>query len=92
MFVYGGTVRETTAVLEAAPTAFVDACSKSFSRLYGKPPGAAERSSWEKSWPELLRALMQAGLGELRLFLEYELPGSGQRVDALLLGLARTAG
>lgn len=35
---------------------------------------------------------MQAGLGELRLFLEYELPGSGQRVDALLLGLARTAG
>ncbi|WP_199444071.1 DNA/RNA helicase domain-containing protein [Umezawaea beigongshangensis] len=92
MFVHGGTVAEVAAALNAAPTEFLIGCRKRFTTSQGRAPGESEQASWKKSWPELMRALLRAGLGELHLLLEYELPGSGQRVDALLLGLRRDGG
>ncbi|AHH98583.1 DNA/RNA helicase domain-containing protein [Kutzneria albida] len=88
MQVYGGTVRNAAQQLEQARTRgeFVANCARRFHHLHGKPVGEAERTSWLKSWPELASALMTAGLGELWLGLEYQLHGSGERVDALLLG------
>lgn len=49
-------------------------------------PAEEELRSWENSWPALVKVLGAAGLGELQLLLEYELPGSSQRIDALILG------
>ncbi|MBE1577657.1 DNA/RNA helicase domain-containing protein [Amycolatopsis roodepoortensis] len=86
MFVHGGSVAEAADAIEASVAQFVKAAEDRFAMLYRRPLSDSERSSWENSWPALLRTLTEAGLGGLRLFLEYELPGSGQRVDALLLG------
>ncbi|UKD58582.1 DUF2075 domain-containing protein [Amycolatopsis sp. FU40] len=86
MFVYGGTVAGAAEAIEASVARFVKAAEDRFTKLYQRPMNGSERSSWQNSWPALLRTLTDAGLGNLQLFLEYELPGSGQRVDALLLG------
>ncbi|MFI6306759.1 DNA/RNA helicase domain-containing protein [Amycolatopsis thailandensis] len=86
MFVYGGSVTEAADAIEVSVVQFVKVAEARFTRLYRRQLSDSERSSWENSWPALLRTLTEAGLGDLRLFLEYELPGSGQRVDALLLG------
>ncbi|MGY6653640.1 DNA/RNA helicase domain-containing protein [Amycolatopsis sp. TRM77291] len=86
MFVHGGSVAEAADAIEASVAQFVKTAEDRFAMLYRRPLSESERSSWENSWPALLRTLTEAGLGDLRLFFEYELPGSGQRVDALLLG------
>lgn len=72
--------------MASSRTQFVSTCARRFQDHYGKAAGEAEQASWSRSWPVLVDALMQAGLGELWLGLEYELHGSGERVDALLLG------
>lgn len=87
MYVFGGRVHEAHAALESSTSRFTDMCAGRFHEQYGQFPGEPELRSWTNSWPELTRTLMDAGLGELHIFLEYELPGSGERVDALLLGV-----
>lgn len=50
-------------------------------------PGPSERRSWENSIPPLVNVLREAGLGEVEVILEYTLPLTSQRVDALLAGV-----
>lgn len=90
MFVFGGYVRDANAAVADAAEMFVQDCADRLAELYGASPKPEEQTSWKNSWPELLRALMAAGLGDLWLGLEYGLVGSGGRVDALLLGLSAT--
>lgn len=45
-----------------------------------------EVSAWRNSLPILLELLRNAGLGQIEVFLEYQLPYSAKRVDALLCG------
>ncbi|MFE5327248.1 hypothetical protein ACFRCG_12775 [Embleya sp. NPDC056575] len=76
-------------IAEAAGLPIDDLVSRSareFRRLRRESVGASERKSWQNSWPPLLAALRDAGLGDLHLLLEYELPGTQLRLDALLLG------
>ncbi|MEV0601010.1 DNA/RNA helicase domain-containing protein [Streptomyces sp. NPDC050315] len=84
MHLYEGTVARAAEGI--ADPGFVDRCAERFAARHGCPPTVGERRSWERSWPRLLRALSAAGLGGLQLMLEYELPGTSQRIDALLLG------
>ncbi|MFD6549040.1 DNA/RNA helicase domain-containing protein [Streptomyces sp. NPDC058398] len=84
MHVFEGTVHEAAARL--AEPGFVARCAARYTAGHGRPPGEEELASWENSWPALVEALGAAGLGELQLLLEYELPGSSQRIDALILG------
>ncbi|MGI5227780.1 DNA/RNA helicase domain-containing protein [Actinoallomurus sp. CA-142502] len=70
----------------ASPAEAATAAARRFAAQYGEPPGHAEYRSWLNSWPPLLDLLVGAGLSDLWLELEYELPGSGERIDALLLG------
>ncbi|MGW2400610.1 DNA/RNA helicase domain-containing protein [Kitasatospora sp. NPDC001664] len=65
---------------------FVDECADRFRSLHGTAPNSSELASWRAGWPILTAALKAAGLGELHIVLEYGLPGTGQRIDALLLG------
>ncbi|RKT56722.1 DNA/RNA helicase domain-containing protein [Saccharothrix australiensis] len=91
MHVYQGSVRDAAEVLRSDPDGFVAGCVDRFRRGRGEQPGDAEIRSWRNSWPVLVAALLRAGLGDLALVLEFELPGTGERVDALVLG-ARPGG
>ncbi|MFJ9822255.1 DNA/RNA helicase domain-containing protein [Streptomyces sp. NPDC101151] len=84
MHVFEGTVRD--ALLQSNGPGFVTECARRHAARHGRAPGAGELRSWAASWPVLLRALDAARLHDLRLLLEFELPGSSQRIDALLLG------
>ncbi|XVV08013.1 DNA/RNA helicase domain-containing protein [Actinosynnema sp. CA-248983] len=86
MQVYLGTVGEADESLRSAPKAFVERCAEDFRRRRGEPPGDAELRSWRNSWPALVDALVRAGLRDLALLFEYELPRTSERVDALVLG------
>ncbi|MYS85420.1 DNA/RNA helicase domain-containing protein [Embleya scabrispora] len=81
--VFSGTVTEAA---QQAISDLVTDAAREFQRIHRRPVGASERSSWENSWPPLLTALVDAGLGDLHLLLEYELPGTQLRLDALVLG------
>ena len=45
-----------------------------------------EVGAWRNSLPALLQVLRDAGLGHVEVLLEYRLPYSPKRVDALLCG------
>lgn len=45
----------------------------------------AEKNSWRVSLPKLIEVVQRAGLGNLYLATEYELPAGG-RIDATLIG------
>ncbi|RAJ67138.1 hypothetical protein K378_02504 [Streptomyces sp. Amel2xB2] len=53
--------------------------------LVGEPE-AGERRSWENSLPALAEVLCDAGLGEVEVLIEYRLPLSSLRADAVLAG------
>jgi len=52
----------------------------------------AEHRSWDRSLPALAQDLVQAGLGELEMLIEYQLPLSSQRVDVIVAGQDRRTG
>jgi hypothetical protein len=65
---------------------FAAASALRFAAVFGETPSESEVRSWERSWPVLLAALVKAGLSELSVLLEYSLPGTSERIDALVLG------
>ncbi|MEU0804442.1 DUF2075 domain-containing protein [Streptomyces sp. NPDC005970] len=58
-----------------------------FIHVHGYTPSQSERRSWEHSIPALVNAVMDAGLGEVEVMLEYTLPLTSQRADAILAGV-----
>jgi uncharacterized protein len=52
----------------------------------------AERRSWDHSLPILAADLVQAGLGQIEMLIEYQLPLSSKRVDVILAGQDRRTG
>ncbi|WP_372663106.1 DNA/RNA helicase domain-containing protein [Amycolatopsis kentuckyensis] len=54
--------------------------------VLGTRAGLGEVNSWRKSLPVLLRDLVDAGLGEVEVLLEHQLPHSKQRIDVVLCG------
>ncbi|MFD8002999.1 DNA/RNA helicase domain-containing protein [Streptomyces mirabilis] len=80
MYLYGGTVAE--AARQVGQDTFVATAAQRF----GVPAGTQEVHSWSRSWPALTRALCAAGLEGLHLLLEYSLPATGERIDALVVG------
>ncbi|MFF1318051.1 DNA/RNA helicase domain-containing protein [Streptomyces chartreusis] len=66
--------------------AFIAATERRFTTMFGVAPSVEEVRSWRRSWPALVEILRSAGLDAVHLLLEYSLPATGERVDALLLG------
>lgn len=58
-----------------------------FVHMHGYRPGASETRSWERSIPQLTAALIDAGLGDVEVMLEYALPLNSKRADVVLAGL-----
>lgn len=49
-------------------------------------PSPSEIRSWERSLPVLAQDLVQAGLDEVEVLLEYQLPLTSKRIDVVLAG------
>lgn len=52
----------------------------------GHSPNASEMRSWGNSLVEVSELLIQCGLGEVNLLIEYQLPYSSKRVDVIAVG------
>ncbi|MFC6082448.1 DNA/RNA helicase domain-containing protein [Sphaerisporangium aureirubrum] len=55
-------------------------------------PSPAEQRSWDRSLPVLARDLVDAGLGEVEMLVEYQLPLTSKRADVVLAGVDRRTG
>jgi hypothetical protein len=66
--------------------------TENFRHQHGRRAGQSEIRSWERSLPALVNALMEAGLGEVEVLIEYSLPLSSKRADAVLAGVHPTTG
>ncbi|MDQ0577927.1 DNA/RNA helicase domain-containing protein [Streptomyces rishiriensis] len=84
MHLYGGTVAQ--AARSVGDEAFINAAERRFTKVFGLAPSTQEVHSWRRSWPALTSILHIAGLDDLHLLLEYSLPATGERIDALVLG------
>jgi hypothetical protein len=58
----------------------------------GRSPSESERKSWRRSLPVLARDLMDAGLGNVEMLIEYQLPLTSRRADVVLAGVDRRTG
>ena len=52
----------------------------------GRRPSPSEVLSWERSLPVLAHDLLQAGLDDVEVLIEYQLPLTSKRIDAVLAG------
>ncbi|MFH8737192.1 DNA/RNA helicase domain-containing protein [Streptomyces sp. NPDC017964] len=86
MHLHGGTVSEVAR--DVTQSAFIEECEQRFTKVFGFAPSRDEVRSWQRSWPALMSTLCSAGLGELHVLLEYSLPATGERIDALVVGEA----
>ncbi|MEV6102729.1 DNA/RNA helicase domain-containing protein [Nocardia sp. NPDC051981] len=59
---------------------------------WGHRVGTSEQGSWTNSLPALLNVLVDAGLGQVEVLIEYGLPHSPKRVDAVLCGVHPSTG
>ena len=53
---------------------------------HGQRPSPAEVRSWQRSLPLLAQDLIQAGLGDVEVLVEYRFPLTSKRADAILAG------
>jgi hypothetical protein len=58
----------------------------------GRSPSESERKSWRRSLPVLAHDLMDAGLGNVEMLIEYQLPLTSKRADVVLAGVDRRTG
>jgi hypothetical protein len=58
----------------------------------GRSPSESERKSWRRSLPVLVRDLIEAGLGNVEMLIEYQLPLTSRRADVVLAGIDRRTG
>ncbi|WP_346268890.1 DUF2075 domain-containing protein [Streptomyces sp. S1A1-7] len=63
-----------------------------FVRDHGHRPSDAEARSWRMSIPALLNVLLEAGLDDVHVLFEYQLPLTSKRADAVLAGVHPTTG
>ncbi|MFG2794602.1 DNA/RNA helicase domain-containing protein [Streptomyces sp. NPDC048419] len=66
--------------------------TENFRHLHGRMPAQAEIRSWERSLPALINALIEAGLDAVEVLVEYSLPLTSKRADAVLAGVHPTTG
>ena len=81
-------LRGSVAVLgkQAAANQMVPHLTERFRVEFGHSPSRAEVLSWERSIPLLLGQLADAGLEDVEVLVEYQLPRYSGRADVILLG------
>lgn len=66
--------------------------AENFLHKHRHRPQPSEVRSWERSIPALINALVEAGLGEVEMLLEYGLPLTSKRADVILAGVHPSTG
>lgn len=85
-------LRSSASELSPLEARLADLLAENMRMRTGSSPGPSERRSWERSIPALRADLMDAGLGQVEVMLEYQLPLTSRRVDAILAGRHPTTG
>lgn len=82
------TLIRTTAnrVCETAPDSLVEQLLEQMLFRTGRRAAPAEQTSWKRSLPALAADLVDAGLGDVEMLVEYHLPLTSQRADVVLAG------
>jgi hypothetical protein len=70
----------------AAENKLANKLSDQMFHVMGTHASPGETKSWGTSLPELAQDLIEAGLGDIEVLLEYQLPYTSKRVDAILCG------
>ncbi|RSN24143.1 ATP-binding protein [Streptomyces sp. WAC 05977] len=80
--------RSAQSVLQlAAGDTLADQLTTQFAVKYGFRPSVSEQRSWRLSLPALAQELVECGLGEVEMLVEYQLPLSSLRADVVLAGV-----
>ena len=84
----GALLRQTAATIKDWSTdgSLANKLAQQMSFQIGKFPSESEKRSWTNSLAELSATLIEANLSELPVLLEYQLPYSSKRIDAVLVG------
>ncbi|MFF0623613.1 DNA/RNA helicase domain-containing protein [Streptomyces sp. NPDC004296] len=64
-----------------------DQLAEQFVHVHGYRPGNSEVRSWRRSIPALTGALLDAGLDQVEMLIEYGLPLTSKRADVVLAGV-----
>jgi hypothetical protein len=84
MFLVRGSVAALAA--QVAGNRLVPRLTEQFRFRFGYNPSQSEVRSWDRSIPALLDQLAEAGLGEVEVLIEYQLPLTSKRADVVLIG------
>ncbi len=78
--------RESVAGFSAVEHHFADLLAEQMAVRTGRGPSAGERRSWERSIPALRADLLAAGLDDVEMLVEFQLPLTSKRADVVLVG------
>ena len=78
--------RTSVAGFSAIELHFADLIADQMVHRTGRRPSASEIRSWERSIPALRADLVAAGLDDVEMLFEYQLPLTSKRADVVLVG------
>ena len=78
--------RQSVAGFSAVEHHFADLIAEQMTIRTGHRPSPGERRSWERSIPALRADLVTAGLHDVEMLIEYQLPLTSKRADVVLVG------
>ncbi len=78
--------RQSVRGFSAVEHNFADLIAAQMTIRTGRRPSPGERRSWERSIPVLCADLVSAGLSDVEMLLEYQLPLTSKRADVVLVG------
>ena len=84
----GALIRQSAATIHewSGDSTLVTRLSEQMNFQMGNFPKDSEKRSWENSLRELTSVLLEVGLHDINVLIEYQLPYSSKRVDAILVG------
>ncbi|GAA3959405.1 DUF2075 domain-containing protein [Actinomadura viridis] len=84
--------RTAEALLSPVERNFAAVLAEQMKLRDGLTVSEAERRSWERSLPVVAHDLLEAGLGQVEMLIEYRLPLTSKRADVILAGVDRRTG
>lgn len=78
--------RQSVAGFSAVEHHFANLIAEQMTYRTGRKPSASEYRSWERSIPALHADLVAAGLHDVEMLFEYQLPLTSKRADVVLVG------
>lgn len=78
--------RQSAAGFSPVEAHLADLLAEQMTLRTGRKPSTGEYRSWQRSIPALRADLMSAGLGDVEMLVEYQLPLTSKRADVVLVG------